>query len=76
MTRREGLAQSPSSRTSKVPYLGPRSFASLSGTTGQKYGIFKTAAVIPENLDVDEEKNSSGRSSPGNSDESIGRAES
>jgi hypothetical protein len=76
MTRREGLAQPPSSRTSKVPTLGRRSFASLSGTTGQKYGIFKTAAVIQENLDVDEEKKSSGRSSPGNSDESIGRAES
>jgi len=37
----------------------------LSGTTGQKYGIFKTAAVIPENLDVDEEKKSSSRSSQG-----------
>jgi hypothetical protein len=48
----------------------------LSGTTGEKSGIFKTAAVIQVSLGVDRMKNSSGRSSPGNSDESIGRAES
>jgi len=74
-TRRKGLAQFPSSRTSGVPCLGPPSFVSLSGTTGQKYGIFKTAAVIQGSPGVDKEKKSSGRSSPGNSDESIGRAE-
>jgi hypothetical protein len=62
-TRRNGLTQSPSLTTSGVPCPGPRSFGSLSETTGQKYGIFKTAAVIRGSPGVDKEKKSSGRSS-------------
>jgi len=61
--------------TSEVLCPGPLNYGSLSGTTGQKSGIFKTAAVIQGSLDVDKEKKSSGRSSPCNPEESVGKAE-